>query len=160
VTWGGYEDIEARGGQERHDEVPRRRRGPRHTHYPRVSCYSQELVQNGPQQSGKTGSRSSSRKLATSRHGSQPMPATTPVAGAFGRTGRLSETEEEIVQRKRPSARPDEVVEKPKKQPPSPQIAVYPSLARGEACCHLTLAKIWFAFLRNEAPPTEASQTC
>jgi hypothetical protein len=67
------------------------------------------------QLSGKRGSRSSSRKQAASRHGTQPMPATTPVAGAFGKTGRLSETEEGIVRKKPARAAPDDI-EKRKRQ--------------------------------------------
>ena len=67
------------------------------------------------QVSGKTGSRSSARKQAASRHGTRPMPATSPVAGAFGRTGLLSEAEEEIVQKKPASGSPDRVVKKKKR---------------------------------------------
>jgi hypothetical protein len=68
------------------------------------------------QLSGKRGSRSSSRKQAASRHDTQPMPATTPAAGAFGRTGRLSETEEDIIQKEPAPAAPDDLIEKRKRQ--------------------------------------------
>jgi hypothetical protein len=34
------ENGEARRGEQRHDELPRRRRAPRPSHDPRVSCYS------------------------------------------------------------------------------------------------------------------------
>jgi hypothetical protein len=68
------------------------------------------------QLSGKRGSRSTSQKRAASRHDTKPMPATTPVAGAFGRTGRLSETEEEILQKESPPAAPDDFIEKRKRQ--------------------------------------------
>jgi hypothetical protein len=67
------------------------------------------------QLSGKKGSRSSARKQAASRHGTRPMPATSPVAGAFGRTGRPSEAEEEIVQKKPASRKSDQVLKKRKR---------------------------------------------
>jgi hypothetical protein len=41
----------------------------------------------GVQGSGKRGLQSSGRKAQTSRHGTSSQPATSPVAGAFGREG-------------------------------------------------------------------------
>ncbi|HZS06432.1 MAG TPA: hypothetical protein VFD58_16455 [Blastocatellia bacterium] len=39
----------------------------------------------GRQTSRKTGLHSSAEKARSSRHGTEPMPATSPVAGAYGR---------------------------------------------------------------------------
>lgn len=39
------------------------------------------------QTSNKTGTHSSAEKQSTSRHGNDPMPATRPVPGAFGKEG-------------------------------------------------------------------------
>jgi hypothetical protein len=41
----------------------------------------------GAQSSAKRGLKSESRKASTSRHGTAAVPATQPVAGAFGREG-------------------------------------------------------------------------
>jgi hypothetical protein len=42
--------------------------------------------------STKRGTKSTSRKMASSRHGTEPMPATQAVAGAFGLEGRDRKT--------------------------------------------------------------------
>jgi hypothetical protein len=42
--------------------------------------------------STKRGTKSTSRKMASSRHGTDPMPATQAVAGAFGLEGRDRKT--------------------------------------------------------------------
>ncbi len=44
----------------------------------------------GRQTSGKRGLQSTSRKVASSRHGINPMPATSPVAGAYGKGDRVT----------------------------------------------------------------------
>lgn len=47
--------------------------------------------------SSKKGVQSSSQKQDKSRYYTEPVPSTTPVSGAFGRSGGLSEAEEEMV---------------------------------------------------------------
>ncbi len=47
--------------------------------------------------SSKKGVQSSSQKQDKSRYYTEPVPSTTPVPGAFGRSGVLSEAEEEVV---------------------------------------------------------------
>jgi hypothetical protein len=44
----------------------------------------------GRQMSGKRGLQSTGRKAAASRHGIDPMPATSPVAGAYGKGDRVT----------------------------------------------------------------------
>jgi hypothetical protein len=51
----------------------------------------------GPQTSTKTGVVSGAKKLQSSRNFFDPDAASSPVAGAFGKTGSLSEPEEEMV---------------------------------------------------------------
>jgi hypothetical protein len=50
--------------------------------------------QESPQMSQKGGKRSSAKKAAASRYDFGPIPATSPVAGAFGRGGRRRRTDE------------------------------------------------------------------
>jgi hypothetical protein len=50
--------------------------------------------QESPQMSQKGGKRSSAKKAASSRYDFGPIPATSPVAGAFGRGGRRRRTDE------------------------------------------------------------------
>jgi hypothetical protein len=64
----------------------------------------------------KQGVRSSSRKRVTTRHGTNPIPATNPVPGAFGATGTLSETEEEMVDTEPRPGRPDDFLEKRRRE--------------------------------------------
>lgn len=52
---------------------------------------------NELQISSKRGVESSSQKQHSTRHYTDPAPASTPVPGAFGKTGSLSETEDEMV---------------------------------------------------------------
>ncbi len=47
-----------------------------------------ELITEGRQTSVKMGKRSSARKMARARHKAGPIPATSPVPGAFGRSGK------------------------------------------------------------------------
>jgi hypothetical protein len=46
------------------------------------------------QSSQKSGKQSSAKKLASARHDFDPMPATQPVAGAFGKDGKPVEPRE------------------------------------------------------------------
>ena len=48
VSLGRDESGEAWRGEQRHDELPRRRRAPRSPHDAGVSCYAHELVQDPP----------------------------------------------------------------------------------------------------------------
>jgi hypothetical protein len=50
--------------------------------------------QESPQMSQKGGKRSSAKKAASSRYDFGPIPATSPVAGAFGRGGRRRSSDE------------------------------------------------------------------
>jgi hypothetical protein len=54
--------------------------------------------QESPQMSQKGGKRSSAKKAASSRYDFGPIPATSPVAGAFGRGGRRRRTDEPFSQ--------------------------------------------------------------
>jgi len=54
--------------------------------------------QESPQMSQKGGKRSSAKKAASSRYDSGPIPATSPVAGAFGRGGRRRSSDEPFSQ--------------------------------------------------------------
>jgi len=50
--------------------------------------------QESPQMSQKGGKRSSAKKAGSSRYDFGPIPATSPVAGAFGKGGRRRRTDE------------------------------------------------------------------
>jgi hypothetical protein len=57
-----------------------------------------DVRQESPQVSQKGGKRSSAKKAASSRYDFGPIPATSPVAGAFGRGGRRRRTDEPLSQ--------------------------------------------------------------
>jgi hypothetical protein len=57
-----------------------------------------KVRQESPQISQKSGKRSSAKKAGSSRYDFGPIPATSPVAGAFGKGGRRRRTDEPFSQ--------------------------------------------------------------
>jgi hypothetical protein len=68
------------------------------------------------QTSNKAGVSSSSRKQGSSRNYLQQDPAAGPVAGAFGKTGSLSEVEEEMTHPERDAETQNDFIAKRRRQ--------------------------------------------
>lgn len=72
-----------------------KREGPRHAAAEASAPEETEAVAENAQTSVKMGMKSSAKKMQRSRHNLGPIPATSEVAGAFGRTGEDKEPNRE-----------------------------------------------------------------
>jgi hypothetical protein len=93
---GGEVLQEANRQQYAEAKVREKRNDPRTGAQDLVVPPRSEAIGEGRQTSGKTGKQSSAKKMESTRHNAGPIPATSAVAGAFGKSG--EETGEETAE--------------------------------------------------------------